>query len=534
MKNAVIYARYSSSSQTEQSIEGQLRDCYSFAEREGFSVIETYVDRALTGRSDNRPDFQRMVADAKKKQFQYVIVYKLDRFTRNRYDSAVYKHKLKQCGVKVVSATENISDNPEGVILEAVLEASAEYYSLELSQKIKRGYRESILKGNFLGGTIPLGYKSKNKKLVVDEENAPIIKWVFEQYASGANKKVILDELTAKGIYSPKTGKPYGITAFQDALRSRKYIGILEWSDIVVENACPALIDKETFYKVQERLDANRKAGATKKAKTDYLLYGKLFCGHCGVNMIGDCGKSRNGERHHYYACRARKNKKECDKKSEKKDFLEWYVVEQTIEYVLTPARMEIIADGVIVEYEKEFNTGRIKELEKRLAKVERDIKKLFNMMLKTDSNAIMKNCENKIKELELQQTDIEIDISKLKIATDIRYTKEDIIKWLKTFASGDLFDLEFRKRVIDVFINSIYLYDGKVVIYYNIKGGKQVSYVEMLESTDEIEESENGESAANVVNSTIDSNRAVFGYQSVKCTPRRRASIKTLYLSRI
>lgn len=138
MKNAVIYARFSSHAQNEQSIEGQLRICYEYAKREGLSVIEEYIDRALTGRSDDRPDFQRMISDARKKAFQYVIVYKLDRFTRNRYDSAIYKHKLKQCGVKVLSAMENIGDNPESIILEAVLEASAEYYSVDLSKNKAR------------------------------------------------------------------------------------------------------------------------------------------------------------------------------------------------------------------------------------------------------------------------------------------------------------------------------------------------------------------------------------------------------------
>ena len=517
MKNAVIYARYSSNSQTEQSIEGQLRDCYTFAEREGIAVIGTYIDRALTGRSDNRPDFQRMIADAKKRQFQYVIVWKLDRFARNRYDSAVYKHKLKQCGVKVVSATENISDNPEGVILEAVLEASAEYYSLDLAQKVKRGYRESMMKGNFIGGTIPMGYKVENKKLVVDEEKAPLIKWVFEQYASGVSKKQIVNQLTARGIYSPKTGKPYGITAFQDALRCKKYIGVMQWSDVVVENACPALIDKATFEIVQARLDANRKAGATKKARVDYVLYGKCFCGHCGVNMIGDAGTSRSGERHHYYSCQARKNKKACDKKSEQKDFLEWYVVEQTLEYVLSPERMSIIADGIVEEYENEFNNERIKDLEKRQAKVERDIKKLFDIMIATDSKAIMQNCESKIKELELQQTDLEIDIAKLKVANTIRYTKTDILAWLKAFTNGDLFDMDFRRRIIDVFINSIYIYDNKVIIYYNIKDGKQISYIEMLESTDELSDNENNTGATVPAdNSAKDNSPGVFDFQSV------------------
>ena len=481
MKNAVIYARYSSSSQTEQSIEGQLRDCYNFAVREGYTVLGEYIDRALSGRTDDRPDFQRMISDAKKGQFQYVIVYKLDRFTRNRYDSAIYKYKLKQYGVRVISATENISDNPEGVILEAVLEASAEYYSLELSQKIKRGYRESALKGQHLSGNVPLGYKIENKRLVINEETAPIIKWVFDEYAKGTNKKEIVDALTAKGIRG-KNGQPYGHTAFQRALRSEKYIGIMRWQDVVVEDGCPALVDKDTWDKVQERLDKNRKAGATKKAKMEYILYGKLFCGQCGTNMIGDTGTSKGGQRHYYYTCQLRKSRKGCDKKSEKKDYLEWYVVEQTLEYVLTPARMEIIAAAVVAEYDKEFNSGRIKELEKRLAKVDRDIKKLFDMIFESDSTAamktIMKNAESKLEELELQKTDLEIDIAKLKVANGIRYTKEDILAWMKVFCKGDLFDMEFRKRIIEVFINSVYLYDDKVIIYYNVKEGKQISYI--------------------------------------------------------
>ena len=281
--NSVIYTRYSSYSQNEQSIEGQLRDCYSFAEREGYTVIGTYTDRALTGRTDNRPDFQRMILDARKRQFKYVIVYKLDRFARNRYDSAVYKYKLRQCGVKVVSATEGISDNPEGIILEAVLEASAEYYSLELSQKIKRGQRESI-------------------------------------------------------------------------------------------------------------------------------------------------------------------------------------------------------------------------------------------MMLETNSKAIMKNCEAKIEELELQQVGLEIEISKLKVASGIRYTKEDILAWLKTFTNGDISDIDFRRRVINTFINSIYLYDTRVVIYYNIKDGKQVSHIEMIKSTDSLADNGSGATAP-ADKSALDSSPAGFGYQMVKCS---------------
>ena len=174
--NAVIYARYSSHGQTEQSIEGQLHDAYEFARREGYTIIGEYIDRARTGTNDNRDDFQRMIADAPKAQFQAVIVWKLDRFARNRYDSAIYKARLKKSGVRVISVKENITDRPEGIILEGLLESMAEYYSANLSQNVKRGLRETISKGFYCGGQIPYGYKTQDRRLVADEKTAPIIR----------------------------------------------------------------------------------------------------------------------------------------------------------------------------------------------------------------------------------------------------------------------------------------------------------------------------------------------------------------------
>lgn len=249
--NAVIYARFSSHNQTEQSIEGQLRVCHDYAQREGYKIVGEYIDRAISGKTDDRPDFQQMIADSKKKAFQFVIVYKLDRFARNRYDSAIYRHKLKANGVKVLSAMENIGDNPESIILEAVLEASAEYYSVDLSQKIKRGSRESALKGQFLGGSVPYGYKVVDHHLVIDPEKAPVIQYVFEQYAKGVPKRKIIAEVNARGFRNAK-GKPFGDTAFQTALRCEKYIGVMRWNDVVSE--CPALIDKETLKRCKNEL----------------------------------------------------------------------------------------------------------------------------------------------------------------------------------------------------------------------------------------------------------------------------------------
>lgn len=480
-RNAVIYARFSSHAQNEQSIEGQLRVCHDFAKREGITVVGEYIDRAISGKTDDRPDFQRMISDAKKKAFQFVIVYKLDRFARNRYDSAIYKHKLKQCGVKLLSAMENIGDNPESIILEAVLEASAEYYSVDLSQKIKRGRYESALKGKFIGGAAPIGYKKSGSTLILDERTAPHIKWAFEQYAAGERKTDIIAELNARGLRNQK-GQPFGYTALQTAFRSEKYIGVLDQSGVRIENAIPALIDRETWEKVQRNLDANAHHGAKNKALVEYLLSGKLFCGHCGKPMQGVSGTGKGGGTFCYYMCAGRR-KHECTKAHEKKDFVEWYVCEQTVEYVLSPDRIKRIAAAVVEEYDREFGDHSVEELEKRIAYLDRELNKLIDAALELPKNA-RQSLYDRMEQIGAEKEDAEIDLAKLKVANSIRYTAEEVESWLRSFCKGDLFDMEFRRKMIDVFVNSVFLYDDKIIIYYNIRGGKQVSFMEMLEST--------------------------------------------------
>jgi DNA invertase Pin-like site-specific DNA recombinase len=157
--NAVIYARYSSDNQREESIEGQLRECKDYADKHGLLVVGTYIDRAMSAKTDNRPDFQRMIRESEKKLFDAVIVWKLDRFSRDRYDSAHYKRILSKNGVKVISATEPISGDASGILLESLLEGMAEYYSAELAEKINRGLTENVLNGKYNGQTIPFGLR---------------------------------------------------------------------------------------------------------------------------------------------------------------------------------------------------------------------------------------------------------------------------------------------------------------------------------------------------------------------------------------
>ena len=158
-KTAVIYARYSSDRQREESIEGQIRECSAYAKRNDITILKIYSDRAMTGKTDRRPEFQMMIKDAAKQVFDYVLVYKLNQFARNRYDSAQYKHRLKKYGIKVISAMENIADDPSGILLESVIEGMAEYYSVELAENVMRGMTENALECKWPGGIVPLGYK---------------------------------------------------------------------------------------------------------------------------------------------------------------------------------------------------------------------------------------------------------------------------------------------------------------------------------------------------------------------------------------
>jgi DNA invertase Pin-like site-specific DNA recombinase len=393
-KYAVIYARFSSHGQQEQSIDGQLRDCCAFAEREGITIVGEYIDRAISAKTDARPDFRRMVADASKKQFQYVIVWKLDRFARNRFDSAIHKAALKKHGVKVLSAMENIADNPEGALLEGILESMAEHYSASLVENVKRGQRESVLKGAHVGGLPPFGFKTVKEgdklRLVADENKAPIIQYVFEQYAKGVSKKKIMEDLTARGVLN-YNGKPLTISCLQNALKNTKYIGKYVFGGTEVPGACDALIDEKTFNKVQEMLYSKSHGKNTKRVRQDYLLHGKAFCGHCGSPLVGDAGTSRHGNVYFYYACGKRKKHHTCDKRNEKKDFLEWYVVEQTIEYVLTPERIEDIAARVVAEYDNNFNDTRINDLERRVKKIDAEVDKLVDMMIELPKKSALK-----------------------------------------------------------------------------------------------------------------------------------------------
>lgn len=479
--NAVIYARYSSYNQTERSIEGQIEDCISYAEKNGLTVVRSYIDRAKSGTSaEQRTDFQKMISDSASHQFETVLVWKLDRFARNRYDSAMAKMKLKKNGVRVISINEPISDDPTGIMLESVLEGAAEYYSANLSQNVKRGIRVSLERGNFIGGIVPFGYRIENKKVLPHEQESEAVRFIFERYAAGDSCKSIADALNAKG-FVPRLSPKFKEKSFTVILKNRKYIGEYSSDGTDYNDIYPQIVDTDLFESVQRKIDANKRAPGANKAKVDYLLQGKAFCGHCGAPLVGESGRSKTGVIHNYYACAAKKKLHTCKKKNERKQSLEYYIVERTVNYILTPERIEIIADALVKKYEEEFNASGAANLEKTINRLEKEINDAVdNLLAFTGNKTVQDKIAEKIETLSAQKADAENDLVTIKIAMKHASTKEEYVRWLNSFRGGDLLSEQYQKKIIDTFINAIYVFDDKLVTYYNATSAEQVTFSEM------------------------------------------------------
>lgn len=490
--DVVIYSRYSSIGQNDQSIDGQIEACARYAAQRGFRVVGQYIDRAMSGtHADSRPEFQRLIRDGKKGIFKYVLVWKLDRFARNRYDSAIYKNELKKHGVKVLSVTEGIDAGSDSIILEAVLEAMAEEYSRQLSQNVRRGMRQNAEKQLTLGGNTPLGYRVEDKRLVVDKDEAEIVRFAFRSYADGMTKTEIAKECNRRG-WRTRSGRPFTLSSFSVMLKNQTYIGTYTFKDeLAVEDAVPAIVDRATFDKVGTMLERNRRAPGRVKAKEDYQLQGKVFCGYCGSPMVGESGRGKCGNTYHYYACATRKKVHTCQKKNEKKGFLEWYIVEQITTSILTDQRIHEIASGVVAEYNRSFDAGNVRELEKKIRAMDKEMDTLVDALIRTTAAPAVAKINERIDLLAVQKEEAEVDLAKLKVASRITLSEDEIIAWLQQFVHGDPMDPDFRQRVIDIFVNSIYLYDDKVVMYFNIKDASQVSYIEMQENLKDLEGSD-------------------------------------------
>ena len=473
---AVIYARFSSEKQNEASIEGQLRECLEYANFNGIEVIGNYIDRAQSAKTDHRPEFQRMIKDSYKRPFDCILVWKLDRFARNRYDSAYYKNILKKNGVRVISAKESISQGADGILLEAILEGYAEFYSAELSEKVKRGMTENALKAKSNGVRPPFGYYvDDTDHYQIDETLAPIVREIFTRYLDGMRVNDIVKLLNERGIKHKGFEMKYN--AVFRILTNRKYIGEYKFGDIVIPNAIPAIIDEETFNSVQQRMARNKKAPAMHRSEDDYLLTTRLFCGKCGAMMTGVIGTSHTSRQYRYYKCNHAKQGK-CDKKSVRKEWLEELVLDEIKELLSSDEVVEELADRVYELQQQEDNATA--SIQIQLTGVET---KLNNLVEAITQGIYSSATKKALDELEERKRNLEIELFEAQMHNPV-LTREQILFALHNFCKIDISTQEGKQRLIDGFVNSIYLYDDHFVITYNYKGQSKTVTFEELNSS--------------------------------------------------
>lgn len=484
--NIVIYARFSSHSQTEQSIEGQLKVCYEYARNNNYTVVGEYVDRAQSGTTDNRLAFQRMISDSDKHTFEGVLVYQLDRFARNRYDSAINKSKLKKNGVRVISAKENIADDPSGILVEGVLESMAEYYSAELSQKINRGMAINAEKCLSNGSNPGLGFKvDSERRFYVDEDEAKIVREIFERYAAGETKAEIVRDLQRRKIKT-SIGKDFSTNSLSRLLSNKRYIGIYLYKNKETPGGMPRIIDDDLFYRVQEIIDRNKSVPARTRGENEYLLTTKLFCGHCKEMMVGYGGTSKSGQQYHYYACKNAK-KKRCKKKIVSKKLIEDRVIAECLK-LLTDENIAFIAKTVAEECNKSPDNISVKELKKAIKEADTAIENLWKGIELGQSVEML---TERINQRKAEKAELEEQLA-IEQNKKIILTEPQIYAFLDYVCDMASDDINKRRAIINIFVHSVYLYDDYFTLIIN--ASRKPLSIENI-PLDEIESSFSGDS---------------------------------------
>ncbi|MBO4340035.1 MAG: recombinase family protein [Bacteroidales bacterium] len=479
--NAVVYARYSSHRQGEQSIEGQLAEAKRFADAHGLTIIHEYCDRAMTGRNDNREQFQLMLSDASKHIFDALIVWKTDRIGRNKEEIALNKYRLKKNGVKIYYVAEAIPDSPEGIILESVIEGMAAYYSEQLSQNVKRGLRATAQKCQSLGSNRCLGYEvGEDKKFHIDPKTTPTVRMIYDLYAQGKTTKEIVDILNQKGLRT-LNNRSFTYNSLRTILKNEKYIGVYSFKDeIRIEDAIPPIIDKDTFYKVQELLKYNQRTAAHKNAKVEYILTDKLFCGKCGEPMVGVCGTGKSGIRHYYYSCNGQR-KRRCDKKLVRRDWIEGLVLKYVMALLNDDELLEFIAESTYQYYlEQNTDSAYTDSLRAALADVE---KSMGNLIKAVEAGIFNEATKQRMDELDERKAELQESLAAARLRQDLCLKKEHILFFLHRFAEMDHSDPDCQKRLIKTFINAVFVYDNKVVLTFNYSGDDRTITVNEIDA---------------------------------------------------
>lgn len=490
---AAIYARFSSHNQREESIDAQVRACTEYAKNKRLCIVQIYADAAKSGTNSEREQFQEMIRDSAKKKFRYLIIHKLDRFSRDKFDSVTYKRKLKLNGVSILSVTENLDDSPESAMLESCLEGMAHYFSMNLSREVMKGMKESAYKCTHLGGTPPLGYDvdPDTRRYLLNREEAVVVKLIFEKYAAGVGYNQILEYLNSME-YRTKRGQPFGKNSLHSILKNEKYVGTYIFNKrlekdlsgkrkpklnsrdkwIIVPDGLPAIIDKETFDIVQAKMTRNKETSGAFRAKEIYLLSGLVKCGECGASMYGNtrmCG--RNKSNYSSYRCSGRANHQGCRNKEVRRDYLDNFVLDELYRRLFSDVSLQKLA-SMLNEYNRKVSFESSEELNQVKARLEATqgrIRSIIQLVIdsgisaETVSEELRKEEEKKhfleAHFQELTQKNKVAEISEAKVKELLERSRE----FIRTHNVAEC------RNFIDTYVKEVVVYNDKVEVFFKI-----------------------------------------------------------------
>ena len=508
MSKVVIYARYSSNKQREESIEGQIRICREYAEKHDMEVINEYIDRAETGLSfDKRDSALRMIKDSAAKGFTAVLVYKYDRFSRDQADFYNYKKILNKNGVRLISAMEDIGEGAQSTLIMGVHTAVNNYYSQELAEKATRGMQENALAKKSNGSYPKYGYDIVDGSYKVNEKEAPVVKSIFDDYINGVSIKEIMGKLNGMGLKT-KVGKEFTNDYLNRLLKCPLYYGLYRWDTIQHDMPELAIIDKATYDKAQKRMAHNQQTGSRARSSVQYALIDKAFCGHCGQPLVADCVKKKRKNKnsrkeetsgrmdfsvsstkaiveaveksrdfdqgddpdciyYRYYVCRGTKNKAHlngCKKKRISRELLERQVVGFTADQYLTDVNINRIAKATTKLQAGRPSQKEIKEYEEQI-KTEQN--KIDNLMDMIEQGMGTKTAYERVAQAEqrIEVAQHTIEEIKARNAPDMSFEqfRDKLIaireKMQSFFKNGNIPD-NVLKEFCDIFITSVYVYD--------------------------------------------------------------------------
>jgi len=490
---AVIYARFSSDNQREESITAQVRACTEYAQQRGYSIVKVYTDEARSATTDDRPGFLAMIRDARLNLFNVILVHKLDRFSRDRYDSIFYKRELKKADVRLESVLERLDDSPESVILESVIEGMAEYYSRNLAREAMKGMKENALQCRHNGGKPPLGFDvdGETGHYLINDSESKAVQLIFELYDKGLGYDRLIEQLKLAG-HRTKIGRQFGKNSIHEILRNEKYTGVYIFNRsavkrfgarnhhlskpaeeiIKVPGGMPQIVERGLWERVQEKMNVRRQNGekARMKAKTTYLLTGKVFCGECGAAVIGNTASDR-GRRYHYYECGKRDRLRSCDNSGIRKHNLEGIVIREIEKNIFSDQVLARVKQK-LVNYLNKYQVdrqGELAYLKKELARVERAINQLLDQIEQGFGGAAV---ASRLKDRETEQSALltrlaEIEAKTATSAVNEKTVNEYLDKMKELLKNKD--DEDTLKHLVDQFVERVILHKNDVEVILKI-----------------------------------------------------------------